>query len=80
MRPKGPPDPIESVLHTEVRMEQAGKRYEQLLAQVLVAELQPTAYQPVRGSGAELLAGASRGTVAALPLYLARWWNVNLKH
>jgi hypothetical protein len=80
MRPKGPPDPVDSIPRAEVRMEQAGKRYEQLLAQVLVAELQPTAYEPVRGTGAELLAGASSGTVAALPLYLVRWWNVNLKH
>jgi hypothetical protein len=74
------PDPIESVLRTEVRMIQASNRYQQLLARVLVAECQPTASKPDERACGELLASASRGTIEAMPLYLARWWSVNLKH
>lgn len=74
------PDPAVSILQSELRLTQAGRRYEQLLAQVLVAEIEPTADEPEKRTALELLASASRGTIAALPLYLARWWNVNLPH
>lgn len=74
------PDPVGDNLLAELRLVQAGRRYQQLLARVLVDELQPTASKPQKGTGAEMLASASRGTIAALPLYLARWWSVNLKH
>ena len=80
VRTKGLPDSIESNLLAEVRLGQADRRYQQLLARVLVSELEPTSDEPEQFSGLEMLASASRGTVAALPLYLARWWKVNLKH
>lgn len=74
------PDPTLSIFRSELRLTQANKRYQQLLARVLVADMEPTAGEPEKRSALELLASASRGTVAALPLYLARWWNVNLPH
>lgn len=74
------PDPTLGIFQSELRLIQAGKRYQQLLARILVEEIEPTAGEPEKRSALELLASASRGTVAALPLYLARWWNVNLPH
>jgi hypothetical protein len=72
--------PIPSSFRSELRLAQAWKRYQQLLAQILVSEIEPTAGEPEKHSARELLASASRGTVAALPLYLARWWNLNIPH